>query len=136
VEALFTSHNREHKGSKVAKARIKSLLGEGTRIYPREEWRDVIPDCTLTIGDLTDDLYEMRNYVAHGDKLPDSYFATYRRGINGDVTKCEVLLEAASFIIRNSLLKILNDDLLDHFADAGPAEEYFGSQGLINSRLT
>jgi hypothetical protein len=136
LEALFTTHNRDHKGSRVAKARIKWFLGEQTRIYPQESWPYVIPHCALTIADVIDDLYVMRNYVAHGDKLPDPFFTTFpRQGINGGVTQAEALCEAASFIIRESLLKILRDGLLDHFADAAPAEVYFGAHGLTNSQL-
>jgi hypothetical protein len=136
LEALFTSHNRDHQGSRVAMSRIKWFIGESTRIYPRGDSLEVIPDCLLTIRDVLEDLYEMRNYVAHGDKLPDEFFTTFpREGINGDVTQCEVLTESASLIIRKSLLKILRDGLLDHFADATPAEAYFGAQGLTNSQL-
>lgn len=96
----------------------------------------MIPACTLTLADVLDDLYELRNFVAHGDKVPDAFFQTYPRvGINGGVCKLDVLSEAVSFIIRSSLLKILRDGLLDHFVDAGPAENFFGAQGLVNSKL-
>jgi hypothetical protein len=78
----------------------------------------------------------MRNFMAHGDKIPDSFFTTsLRTGFNGPIQKREVLLEAASFIVRASLLKILRDGLLDHFADAGPTEAYFGAQHLTKSKL-
>ena len=78
----------------------------------------------------------MRNFIAHGDKIPDSFFTEIlRRGFDREVIKAEVLLEAASFVIRASLLKILRDGLLDHFADAGPAEAYFGAFNLTRSRL-
>jgi hypothetical protein len=46
-----------------------------------------------------------------------------------------VLHEAASFIIRASLRKVLRDGLLDHFAEAGPAEAYFGAQKLTRREL-
>lgn len=136
LESIFTSHNRDHQGSRVAIARIKWCLGENTRIYRRDEWSTVIPRCTLTLADVLDDLYELRNFVAHGDRIPDDFFRTCpREGINGGVCKVEVLSEAASFIIRASLLKILREGLLDNFADAGPSEAFFGAQGLVNSRL-
>jgi len=78
----------------------------------------------------------MRNFMAHGDKIPDPYFTTtLRTGFNGPVKKTEVLLEAASFIVRASLLKILRDGLIQHFADAGPAEAYFGAEHLTKSKL-
>ncbi len=136
IESIFTSHSRDHQGTRVATERIKWFLGERTRIYPPAERWEAIPDCPLTIGDLLDDLYELRNFVAHGDKVPDSFFHTYpRTGVNGGVCKVEVLLEAASFIIRASLVKILRDGLLDHFADAAPAEAFFSAHGLVNSVL-
>jgi hypothetical protein len=136
LESIYTSHNRDHQGSRVAIARIKWFLDENTRVYPPGDWPRVIPDCALTLGDVLDDLYELRNFVAHGDKVPDSFFNTFpRSGINGGVCKVEVLSEAASFIIRASLIKILREGLLDHFVDAGPAEAYFAAQGLVNSEL-
>jgi hypothetical protein len=47
----------------------------------------------------------------------------------------EVLVEAASFIIRSSLLKILRDGLTNHFIDASAAEAYFDANGLTNSKI-
>jgi hypothetical protein len=68
--------------------------------------------------------------------IPDAYFTEIlRHGFNGGVKKCEVLLEAASFIIRTSLLKILREGFLDHFADAGSAEAYFSGGNLTKSAL-
>ena len=74
--------------------------------------------------------------MAHGDKIPEPFFQDIlRHGLNGDVVKAEVLMEAASFIIRISLLKILRDGLLNHFTDAASAEAYFGAQNLTKSAL-
>ena len=74
--------------------------------------------------------------MAHGDKIPDPFFQdVLRHGLNGDVVKAEVLMEAASFIIRKSLLKILRDGLLNHFTDASSAEAYFSTQNLTKSAL-
>ena len=112
LESIFTSHNRDHRGSRVAIARIKWFLGGNTQIYRDGELPRVVPASTLTLADVLDDLYELRNFVAHGDKIPDVFFQTYPRvGINGGVCKAEVLSEATSFIIRASLLKILRDGL-------------------------
>lgn len=136
LESIYTSHNREHQGKRVAVARIKWFLGENTRIYDPHDWPRVIPDCPITVSDVLDDLYELRNFVAHGDRIPDSFFHSYpRSGINGGVCKAELISEATSFIIRASLRKILREKLLDHFVDAAPAEAYFAAQGLVNSKL-
>jgi len=46
-----------------------------------------------------------------------------------------MLLEAISFIIRHSLLKILRDGLLNDFKDAQSSQAYFGAQGLTKNLL-
>ena len=136
IESIYTSHSREHQGSLVATSRIKWFLGAGTYIYAPGDISNLLQDPKIKIDQIVDDLYEMRNFMAHGDKIPDPYFTTtLRRGFNGPVKKTEVLLEAASFIVRASLLKILRDGLIQHFADAGPAEAYFGAEHLTKSKL-
>jgi hypothetical protein len=85
--------------------------------------------------DVIDDLYELRNSVAHGDKTPDKFFITARNEYGQDVTLAEALTEAASRIIRASLLRILEDNLLNEFASGPASEVYFGSAGLTRSAL-
>ena len=58
-----------------------------------------------------------------------------RRGIDLDVSHIEILAEGLSFIVRNSLLKILRDGLLHHFANAAAAESYFDSHHLTLDKL-
>ena len=137
IESLYTTHNHNHRGSKVAKARIKSFLGTQTSIYAPDELCDgLLSDPQVTIGSIVDHLYEVRNYIAHGDKIPDRFLTeTLRQGINGAVPIYAVLSEAQSFIVRNSLLKIVRENLRRHFADSKSAEAYFGAQGLTNDRL-
>lgn len=136
IESIYTSHSREHQGSLVATSRIKWFLGAGTSIYAPGDISNLLQDPNIRIDQIVEDLYEMRNFMAHGDKIPDSFFTTtLRTGFNGAIKQWEVLLEAASFIVRASLLKILRDGLLDHFADAGPAEAYFGAENLTKSKL-
>lgn len=126
----------EHQGSLVATSRIKWFIGGNTSIYGPGDISSLLDDPHITVGQVTSDLYEMRNLVAHGDRIPDRYFTEIlRQGINGGVQKREVLLEAASFIIRASLLKILRDGLLNHFSDTDPAEAYFSAHGLTRSAL-
>lgn len=136
IEAIYTSHASEHKGSFVAKERIKWFLGENTSIYPPDEISDLLADPHLTVSGVVDDLYAVRNFIAHGDRIPDRIFQeTLRDGFNGRVTVFHVLFEAQSFVIRKSLLKILHNNLLDHFADAAPAEAYFGANGLTRTAI-
>jgi hypothetical protein len=136
IESIYTSHHREHKGSLVAKERIKWFLGENTSIYPSGELSSLLQDPTIRVGQVVEELYNVRNFIAHGDRIPDRYFKeTLRDGINGRVNLISVLFEAASFIIRYSLLKILRDGLLPQFAEAAHAEAYFATQHLTHSEL-
>jgi hypothetical protein len=135
IESIYTSHSPNHQGSKVAKTRIKWLLGPNTPIYPAGDLTDLLTDPHIVIADIVRHLYDVRNYIAHGDRIPDSYFAEMRQGFNGAVSTYAVLFEAQSFIIRTSLLKIFRDGLSQHFADAASAEQYFGNQGLTKDKL-
>lgn len=136
IESIYTSHNWEHKGSLVATSRICWFLGKDTSIYAPGDISSLLFDPQIAVGSIIQDLYTLRNFVAHGDKVPDQFFTEMpRSGFNGGVKKIEVIIEAASFIIRASLLKILRDHLLDCFADAAPAETYFGAHGLTRKAL-
>jgi hypothetical protein len=135
LEALYTSNSAEHKGSLVAKERIKWFLGPKTPIYESGDIQVGQPELTTKIEDVVDDLYELRNCVAHGDKTPDKFFAETRNEYGDSVCLAEALTEAASRIIRGSLLRILEDNLLNEFANGPASEAYFGSMGLTRTNL-
>ncbi len=135
LEALFTSNTADHKGSLVAEERIKWLLGPKTPIYPPGDIPSVAQQSILTVEDIIEDLYELRNSVAHGDKTAEKFFKDKRVCLDQTVSLAEVLHEAISFIIRASLLKILEDNLLQHFANGPASDSYFGSHGLTGSEL-
>jgi len=136
IESIYTSHHVNHQGSKVATARIKWFLGENTSIYGPGEISDLLTDPHITIGSVVNDLYKIRNYIAHGDRIPDHYLRRpVRDSFGGSVCVYDMLFEAQSCIIRTSLLKTLRDGLLNHFADATSAEAYFGAQGLTRGKL-
>jgi hypothetical protein len=135
IEALYTSNSRQHKGSLVAKERIKWFLGPKTLIYEPGATQVGQPEITTTVEDVEDDLYELRNSVAHGDKTPDKFFVTARSEYGEAVTLAEVLTEVASRIIRASLLRILEDNLLNEFASGPASETYFGSHDLTHDKL-
>lgn len=139
VEALFTTQSKQgqHSGSLVATERIKFFLGANTAIYPPGELTSAYPPSALTVADVVNEIYCLRNHIAHGDRTPTYYSeATGRPEIfSGNLTKSDTLLEAISFIIRHSLLKIMRDNLLDKFADAASSETYFDSHGLTKDVL-
>jgi len=136
IEAIFISQtpDREHSGSKVAKARVMWFLGANTKIYAPGDVPSFTPQPEPTIADVIDDLYEVRNCIAHGDKVPDKFFAQTSTGYE-NINRIVVLEEAASFIVRASLLKILRDNLLNHFKGGPESQSYFRANGLIRSKL-
>jgi hypothetical protein len=135
IEALYTSNAREHRGSLVAEERIKWFLGPDARIYEPGDIQIGQPEVKTTIGGVLDELYELRNVIAHGDKTPDKFWVTARSEYDQHVNLAEMLTEAASRIIRASLLRILEDNLLKHFADGPASEAFFGAQELTKSLL-
>jgi hypothetical protein len=136
IEAIFTSQtsDREHSGGKVAKARVKWFLGPSTRIYAPGDVPSFAPQPEPMIADVIDDLYEVRNCVAHGDKVPDKFLVRASTGYE-NTNRLATLEEAASFIVRASLLKILKNNLLIHFKGGAESESYFKANGLIRSKL-
>lgn len=135
VEALFTSKTKGHNGSLVAKERIKWFLGPKTSIYAPGDFSSLEVQRNIPIEDVIDDLYELRNCVAHGDKSPDRFFEEARISFGESVMEVQVLHEAISFIIRASLLRILDERLMNHFANGPASEAYFGAEGLTSPVL-
>jgi hypothetical protein len=136
IESIYTTSSREHQGTAVATERIKWMLGRDTSVYAPGDLSEFEEDPHLTVAQIVDALYNVRNFVAHGDRIPDTYFSNrVRNGMNGSGMFMDVLFEAQSFIIRTTLLKILRDGLLDHFATAAASEAYFDANGLTNSQI-
>jgi hypothetical protein len=141
IESIYSSQTQdhEHSGSRLMKARIKWFLGESTSIYwPGDVQSFLHGGKEPTIGDVLDDLYDVRNFLAHGDRVPDKYFSQFSHSAGYSATETNqltVLEEAASFIVRASLIKILKDDLLEHFKGGPESQAYFAKYGLVNSRL-
>jgi hypothetical protein len=139
LESLFTSKGaswREHSGSMVACERIKDLLGPATQIYSDSELSPELPALHISIEDLIGEVYCLRNHIAHGDKVPDYYFTTPGRDdFDGPLPRFAVLVEAMSFLVRRSILMIMQNGLVSHFQDDASSEAYFSSRGLIRSAL-
>jgi hypothetical protein len=126
LHALYSSQN-----DKITR-RVKGFLGASTLIYdpadrPEFEFLDPI---SLTIGDVINDINDVRNCVAHGRRIPNRFFNTKRRGLNGDVTLIQVLEDALGFIIRETLLRILKNNLMEHFKAEHDVSVYWKSSDL------
>lgn len=140
LESLFTSKPAknwaEHSGSLVASERIKHLLGPTTQIYGPGELTSLQTNPGISVQDVVDEIYCLRNHIAHGDKVPDYYFQQAgREDFNGPLPKYITLIEAISFIVRTSLLTILKNGLLANFANGPASEAYFTEHGLTKSAI-
>ena len=135
IEAIFTSQNRNHQGSLVASERIKWFLGAKTPIYEPGDIQSTQQQMTTTVEDVLADFYELRNCVAHGDRVPARFFQPARFDFDQTVVLAEMLTEAASRIVRASLLQILERGLLGHFSDSSTSETFFGAQNLTRPAL-
>jgi len=114
--------------------RVKVFLGENTLIYDPKEHPDFefLPPNPLTINDVLDDVNEVRNCIAHGDKIPDTFFAPGggRQTLGGAVNYLTVLDDSLSFIIRQSLLRILRDNLVEEFKSRHQSSLYWKTLGV------
>jgi hypothetical protein len=114
--------------------RIKGFLGEGTLIYPpaeHPEFEFLQPEAT-TIGDVIEDINVVRNCIAHGERIPDRYFGTDagRGSLNGQVNYISVLGDALAFIVRETLRRILAENLADGFTSRRSVSLFWRSRGL------
>jgi hypothetical protein len=135
LEALFTSNHEDHRGSRVAKARIKFFLGPKTLIYEPGDIPSDQPQPSTTVEDVLDDLYTLRNCIAHGDYPPEKFWEVVRWDYADSVNRIEMLNEALSRIVRASLLRVVEDELFPHFKDGPSSQAYFAARRLTKADL-
>lgn len=114
--------------------RIKGFLGEDTRIYPpgeHPEFEFIEPNLT-TIGNVVEDINFVRNRIAHGERIPDEYFkeSAGRKGLNGRVNYIAVLDDALAFIVRETLRRIIAENILEGFTSRRSVSLFWKSRGL------
>ncbi|ADW70080.1 hypothetical protein AciX9_3060 [Granulicella tundricola MP5ACTX9] len=74
IEAVFGS--TKHRKARVTKDRILKFLGGDTRIYEPGDIPDYLQQATdITVGSVLEELFDVRNCIAHGDRIPDRFFA-------------------------------------------------------------
>jgi len=101
--------------------RISGFLGSKTLVFPRLLHQQP----RLTIGEVLNDLYDLRNIVAHGREIPRNPFLEKfnivdSNGHNIDLigyTYSLVLMESALFLLTESLRKIMKQGLIDTVRD-------------------
>jgi hypothetical protein len=138
IEALYGSNEV------AAMARIYSLFGgknlaDGYRCLIYEEGD--IPSCyhptrdsLHTLGEMVPLMYDVRNFSAHGQKIPDLHFGPVPHPFGSTVPAIEALAEAATFIIRKTITEILRRGLGEHFRDRKTRENFWLSQHGLDKR--
>jgi hypothetical protein len=130
IEALYGN------AEEAATARIYALFGnkkleDGYRcsIYEKRD----IPSCFLpiqiqsnhTLGEMVPRIYAVRNSSAHGQKVPDPNFTHVPHPCGTTAPLIDVLAEAATFIIRKTVIEILRRGLRDKFKDRDAREDFW-----------
>jgi hypothetical protein len=112
--------------------RIKAFLGESTPIYHPDEHPEFefLPADPTTIGDVIQDINVVRNCIAHGERISDSYFEKGRHGLNGQVSYLAVLDDSLAFIVRETLRRILTLNLIDNFTSRRSVSSFWKAKGL------
>jgi hypothetical protein len=129
IEALYG--NGEH----VATARIYSFFGNKNLVdgynCPIYEKGD-IPSCFFappeslhTLGKMVPLIYEVRNASAHGQKVPDSHFVPVRHPFGQDIAGLVALAEAATFIIRKTVIEVLKRGWRGEFKNRAARDNFW-----------
>jgi hypothetical protein len=125
IDAIYSS--QELTNSNTQKSRIKRFLGSRICIYEPGDIPQSLPQAPdITIKRVIEPIYQVRNCIAHGDRIPQKFLSeTWRPGLNGSLNAMSVLDEAVSMISRKSLLKILQQNLIEHFKSSETADSFF-----------
>jgi hypothetical protein len=122
IEALFTSST--YNGAPTVIRRLRHFLGSKTQIYNPVDFPRFLSMPTLSLKDVLEDIYSVRNRLAHGEWVPEEFMN--RPGHQGGTSSyAEILLEATGIALRLALIRILRDSLLEIFGDKDRLDKYF-----------
>jgi hypothetical protein len=137
LESLYSADGGEHRGQMVVKERIKHLLGSDTPVYESGDIPSFLPQPERTVVGAVGPIYELRNTVVHGQRVPDSFYSQdARAGLDGPLRRVEELVEGLSFLLRKSIMVILERNLLETFKDESTVKHYFSGRGLTKTKLS
>jgi hypothetical protein len=129
IEALYGN------SEDAAMARIYALFGKKNLVdgynCPIYEKGD-IPSCFYpptesihTLGKMVPLIYEVRNASAHGQRVPDSHFVPVPHPLGQGVVGIGALAEAATFIIRRTVIEILQRGWREEFKNRDAREHFW-----------
>jgi hypothetical protein len=82
-------------------------------------------ECLHTLGEMVPIIYDVRNFSAHGQKVPDSHFRSMSHPFGQDAIGLDVLAEAATFIIRKTVIEIVRRGWREEFKDRAARENFW-----------
>jgi hypothetical protein len=137
IESLYGN------AEEAAMARIFAFFGNKSMIegYRRSIYEPGdIPTCfplasssDHALGEMVPLIYEVRNASAHGQKVPDSHFSPIGHPF-GTVVGIDALAEAATFIIRKTITKILRLGFRARFKDRNAREDFWLYEYGLNGK--
>jgi hypothetical protein len=126
IEALFTENDHEHTGQLVIKERLKRLVGADTPVYEQGDVPSFLAQPEQTVAGVVDPIYDLRNYVMHGQRVPEAFYVQDgREGLDGPLRRVEALVEALSFLLRKSIQIAVDPSTVENFKDDNARRAYF-----------
>jgi hypothetical protein len=129
IEALYGSNEV------AAMARIYAFFGNKNLLdgfnCPIYEKRDIPtyfyapPDSLHTLGKMVPLIYEVRNASAHGQKVDDAHFVVIPHPLGQGVVSLVALAEAATLIIRKTVIEILKRGWRNEFKDRDSRDAFW-----------
>jgi hypothetical protein len=102
--------------------------GHDSSIYEEGDipsWYVVTSHNNHILGQVVPLIYKVRNSSAHGQRVEDPHFVSVRHPLNDTVPLVEILAEAATLIVRRTVVEILRRNLLDNFKDRQAREQFW-----------
>jgi hypothetical protein len=138
IEALYGN------AEDAAMARIYALFGNQTLLdgYRRSIYdAGDIPSCYSpsshsdhTLGEMVPLIYAVRNFSAHGQRVPDSHFVPVAHPFGPSVVGIDALAEAATFVIRKTVIAILQFGFREKFKDRDAREDFWLYEYGLNKK--
>lgn len=123
IYALFGNHDLE-------KGWHRSIYDDGDipSCYSHSAYTD------HTLGEMVPLIYDVRNFAAHGQKVPDSHFSPVAHPFGTNVVGVDALAEAATFIIRKAVTAILQHGFRERFKDRNARDGFWHYEYGLDKR--
>ena len=129
IEALYGSNEVAAMARIYAFFGNKNLLdGYNCPIYEKQDipsYFHASPDSLHTLGKMVPLIYEVRNDSAHGQKVSDVHFVPIPHPLGQGVVGLEAFAEAATFIIRKTVIEILKRGWREGFKDRDTRDDFW-----------